>query len=134
MAATQSTYRAVQAVSPGKLELANLPVVDPPAGHVRVRVEACGACHSDSATVEGILPIQWPRVPGHEAVGRIDVVGQGVEGWAVGKRVGIGFLGGACGYCEYCPDGDLVNFLEPSLTRLQHQCRYARMIYRQANR
>ena len=72
MAATQSTYRAVQAVSPGKLELANLPVVDPPVGHVRVRVEACGVCHSDSATVEGILPIQWPRVPGHEAVGRID--------------------------------------------------------------
>ena len=60
MAAAQSPYRAVQAVSPGKLELANLPVVDPPAGHVRVRVEACGVCHSDSATVEGILPIQWP--------------------------------------------------------------------------
>jgi propanol-preferring alcohol dehydrogenase len=84
MAATQSTYRAVQAVSPGKLELANLPVVDPPAGHVRVRVEACSFCHSDSATVEGISPIRWPRVPGQEAVGRIDVVGQGVEGWANG--------------------------------------------------
>src|SRR5271157_3600197 len=95
-----ATYRAVQAVSPGKLELTEKPLLDPPAGHVRIRVEACGVCHSDSATVEGILPIQWPRVPGHEAVGRIDVVGQGVEGWAVGQRVGIGFLGGAGGYAE----------------------------------
>src|ERR1700683_2129357 len=128
MAAAQSTYRAVQAVSPGKLELAELPVVDPPAGHVRVRVEACGVCHSDSATVEGILPIQWPRVPGHEAVGRIDVVGQGVEGWAVGQRVGIGFLGGACGYCEYCRDGDLVNCVNQGYTGVQHDGGYAELM------
>ena len=67
-----ATYRAVQAVSPGKLELTDKPLLDPPAGHVRIRVEACGVCHSDSATVEGALPIAWPRVPGHEAVGRID--------------------------------------------------------------
>src|SRR5467141_3377177 len=76
-----STYRAVQAVSPGKLELTEKPVLDPSAGHVRIRVEACGVCHSDSATVEGVLPIEWPRVPGHEAVGRIDAIGEGVEGW-----------------------------------------------------
>lgn len=133
MAATQSTYRAVQAVSPGKLELANLPVADPPAGHVRVRVEACGVCHSDSATVEGILPIQWPRVPGHEAVGRIDVVGQGVEGWAVGQRVGIGFLGGACGYCEYCRDGDLVNCVNQGFTGVQHDGGYAEMMIAKAS-
>jgi len=133
MAATQSTYRAVQAVSPGKLELANLPVVDSPAGHVRVRVEACGVCHSDSATVEGILPIQWPRVPGHEAVGRIDVVGQGVEGWAVGQRVGIGFLGGACGYCEYCRDGDLVNCVNQGYTGVQHDGGYAEMMIAKAS-
>ena len=133
MAVTQSTYRAVQAVSPGKLELANLPVVDPPAGHVRVRVEACGVCHSDSLTVEGILPIRWPRVPGHEAVGRIDVVGQGVEGWAVGQRVGIGFLGGACGYCEYCRDGDLVNCLSQGYTGVQHDGGYAEMMIAKAS-
>ena len=82
-----STYRAVQAVSKGKLEMTEKPLVDPPAGHVRLRVEACGVCHSDSATVEGILPIQWPRVPGHEAVGRIDMTGEGVEGW---KFIGMG--------------------------------------------
>jgi alcohol dehydrogenase, propanol-preferring len=133
MAAKQPTYRAVQAVSPGNLELANLPVVEPPAGHVRVRVEACGVCHSDSATVEGILPIQWPRVPGHEVVGRIDVVGQGVEGWAVGQRVGIGFLGGACGYCEYCRDGDLVNCVNQGYTGVQHDGGYAEMMIAKAS-
>jgi propanol-preferring alcohol dehydrogenase len=133
MTATQSTYRAVQAVSPGKLELTSLPVVDPPAAHVRVRVEACGVCHSDSATVEGIFPIQWPRVPGHEAVGRIDVVGQGVEGWVVGQRVGIGFLGGACGYCEYCRDGDLVNCANQGYTGVQHDGGYAEMMIAKAS-
>src|SRR5271163_3059136 len=111
MTITQSTYRAVQATAPGKLELTDKPLLDPPAGHVRIRVEACGVCHSDSATVEGLLPIEWPRVPGHEAVGRIDVIGEGVEGWAVGQRVGVGFLGGSCGHCEYCRDGDLVAVL-----------------------
>src|ERR1700732_1074950 len=123
-----TTYRAVQAGAPGKLNLCQKPFPEPPPGHVRVRVEACGVCHSDSATVEGILPIQWPRVPGHEAGGRIDVVGQGVEGWAVGQRVGIGFLGGACGYCEYCRDGDLVNCVNQGYTGVQHDGGYAEMM------
>jgi propanol-preferring alcohol dehydrogenase len=130
---TQTTYRAVQAVSPGKLELTTLPVVEPPAGHVRLQVEACGVCHSDSATVEGILPIEWPRVPGHEAVGRIDVIGEGVEGWTVGQRVGIGFLGGACGYCEYCRDGDLVNCVNQGYTGVQHDGGYAEMMIAKAS-
>jgi D-arabinose 1-dehydrogenase-like Zn-dependent alcohol dehydrogenase len=82
-----SNYRAVQAVSKGKLELTHKPLLDPPAGHVRIRVEACGVCHSDSATVEGVLPIEWPRVPGHEAVGRIDVVGEGASGAVRGEQV-----------------------------------------------
>jgi propanol-preferring alcohol dehydrogenase len=133
MTETQTTYRAVQAVSPGKLELTTLPVVEPPAGHVRVRIEACGVCHSDSATVEGLLPIEWPRVPGHEAVGRIDVVGEGVEGWTVGQRVGIGFLGGACGYCEYCRDGDLVNCINQGYTGVQHDGGYAEMMIAKAS-
>src|ERR1700688_1596724 len=128
-----TTYRAVQAVAPGKLELVQKPFTEPPSGHVRVRVEACGVCHSDSATIEGILPIQWPRVPGHEAVGRIDVVGEGVEGWAVGQRVGIGFLGGACGYCEYCRDGDLVNCVNQGYTGVQHDGGYAEMMIAKAS-
>src|SRR6266446_1189738 len=98
MTQPQTTYLAVQAVSPGKLQLTSLPIVEPPAGHVRVRVEACGVCHSDSATVEGILPIEWPRVPGHEAVGRIDVIGGAAGGWTFGRGVGVGFSGGACGF------------------------------------
>src|SRR5271163_1101454 len=128
-----STYRAVQAVSPGKLELTGKPLLDPPAGHVRIRVEACGVCHSDSATVEGVLPIQWPRVPGHEAVGRIDVIGEGVEGWVVGQRVGVGFLGGSCGHCEYCRDGDLVNCKNQSFTGVQQDGGYAEVMIAKAS-
>jgi Alcohol dehydrogenase GroES-like domain len=74
-----STYRAVHVVSPGKLELTDKPLLDPNPGHVRIRLEACGVCHSDSFTVEGAFPIEWPRVPGHEAVGRIDMIGAGAR-------------------------------------------------------
>jgi len=72
-------------------------------------------------------------VPGHEAVGRIDVVGQGVEGWSVGQRVGIGFLGGACGYCDYCRDGDLVNCVNQGYTGVQHDGGYAEMMIAKAS-
>src|SRR6266850_4028647 len=88
MSQTRSTYRAVQAIRPGKLELTEKPLLDPPPRHVRIRVEACGVCHSDAGTVEGVFPIQWPRVPGHEIVGRIEALGEEVETWAVGQRVG----------------------------------------------
>src|SRR6202166_472846 len=128
-----TTYRAVQAVAPGKLELVQKPFTEPPPGHVRIRVEACGVCHSDSATVEGILPIQWPRVPGHEAVGRIDAIGEDVQGWAVGQRVGVGFLGGSCGYCEYCRDGDLVNCINQGYTGVQHDGGYAEIMIAKAS-
>ena len=80
-----TTYRAVQAVAPASLNLCRTPLKPPP-GHVRIRVEACGVCHSDSATVEGILPIQWPRVPGHEAVGRIDAIGEDGQGGPLGSE------------------------------------------------
>src|ERR1700738_1150803 len=120
-----ATYKAVQAISPGRLELVEKPLKAPGPGQVRIRVEACGVCHSDSATVEGILPIQWPRVPGHEAVGRIDAIGDDVQGWALGQRVGVGFLGGSGGYCEYCRDGDLVNCNNQSYTGVQQDGGYA---------
>ena len=81
MPQAEVTYRAVQAISPGKLELTRKPLIDPQPGYVRIRVEACGVCHTDAATVEGVFPIAWPRVPGHEAVGVIDKLGAGVEGW-----------------------------------------------------
>src|SRR6201987_4662127 len=104
-----ATYRAIELSGPGKFSEVRKPLLDPGPNQVRIRVEACGVCHSDSATVDGLFPIAWPRVPGHEVVGRIDALGSGVQGWAVGQRVGVGFLGGFCGYCQYCRDGDLVN-------------------------
>src|SRR5271170_5143450 len=128
-----ATYRAVQAIGPGKLELTKKPILDPQPGHVRIRVEACGVCHSDSATVEGLLPIQWPRVPGHEAVGRIELIGEGVEGWAVGQRVGVGFLGGSCGHCGYCRDGDLVNCMNQAYTGVQEDGGYAEVMIAKAS-
>jgi D-arabinose 1-dehydrogenase-like Zn-dependent alcohol dehydrogenase len=108
MMESTSTYQAVQAVAPGRLELVRKPIRNPGPGEVRIRVEACGVCHSDSGTVDGMFPIDWPRVPGHEAVGRIDALGPRVRGWAAGQRVGVGFLGGSCGHCDYCRGGDLV--------------------------
>jgi alcohol dehydrogenase, propanol-preferring len=124
----KATYRAVQVVSPGKWELTSKPMVDPPLGHVRIRVEACGVCHSDSATVDGLFPIEWPRVPGHEVVGRIDALGDGVQGWAVGQRVGVGFLGGSCGYCEFCRNGDLVNCRNQEYTGIHRDGGYAEVM------
>jgi propanol-preferring alcohol dehydrogenase len=132
MSHAEVTYRAVHAVSPGKLELTRKPLVEPGAGHVRIRVEACGVCHSDAATVEGVFPIAWPRVPGHEAVGVIDLLGTGVEGWAVGQRVGVGFLGGNCGRCEPCRGGDLVSCQNQEFTGIQHDGGYAEALIAKA--
>jgi len=133
MLATQSTYRAVQAVGPGKLELTTKPLVDPRPGYVRIRVEVCGVCHSDSGTVDAVFPIDWPRVPGHEVVGRIDAMGAGVEGWKVGQRVGVGFLAGSCGYCEFCRAGDLVNCRNQEFTGIHHDGGYAEVLIARAS-
>jgi D-arabinose 1-dehydrogenase-like Zn-dependent alcohol dehydrogenase len=88
------------------LHLAERNLPEPGPGEVRVKVEACGVCHNDSLAVEGTMPgATFPRVPGHEIAGRIDAVGQGVQGWAVGSRVGVGWFGGACYRCEPLPPG-----------------------------
>jgi alcohol dehydrogenase, propanol-preferring len=131
--ATNSTYRAVHAVSPGRLELTVKPLQSPGPGQVRIRVEACGVCHSDTATVEGAFPIEWPRVPGHEVVGRIDELGTAVQGWVVGQRVGVGFLGGPCGYCDFCRGGDLVNCRNQEQTGIQHDGGYAEVMIAKAS-
>ncbi len=127
------TYRAVHAVSPGKLELTRKPLVEPRPGYVRIRVQACGVCHSDAGTVEGVFPIAWPRVPGHEAVGVIDMLGAGVEGWTVGQRVGVGFLGGSCGHCQQCRRGDPVSCLNQEFTGIQHDGGYAEVLIARAS-
>ena len=128
-----STYRAVQAVSPGCLELTQKTLQAPGPGKVRIRIEACGVCHSDAGTVEGLFPIDWPRVPGHEVIGRIDELGSGVQGWAVGQRVGVGFLGGSCGYCAFCRGGDLVNCQNQQYTGIHHDGGYAEVMIAKAS-
>jgi propanol-preferring alcohol dehydrogenase len=127
------TYRAIEVTKPGEFAEVSRPVPDPGPNQVRIRVEACGVCHSDAATVEGLFPIDWPRVPGHEVVGRIDALGSGVQGWAVGQRVGVGFLGGFCGYCEYCRDGDLVNCRNQEFTGIHHDGGYAEVMIAKAS-
>ena len=89
-----ATYKAIEVSKPGEFSQVQKPLLEPGPNQVRIRVAACGVCHSDSGTVEGVFPISWPRVPGHEVVGRIDALGSGVQGWAVGQRVGVGFLEG----------------------------------------
>ena len=103
-----SKMRAVQvAQAGGPLELVERDIPEPGAGLVRIKVEACGVCHSDSLTVEGGFPgLMYPRVPGHEVIGVIDAVGPGVAGWSPGQRVGVGWNGGYCGYCEACRRGN----------------------------
>lgn len=125
---TASTYRAVQATAPGQLELVELPIQEPPAGHVRIRVEACGVCHSDAATVEGVMPVEYPRVPGHELVGRIEALGEGVSGWELGQRVGVGFLGGHCNVCAFCRRGDFVNCTNQGWTGVHSDGGYAEVM------
>ena len=102
--------RAVQVAQPnGRFELVERENPDPGSGFVRVKVEACGICHSDSFTKQGLWPgIRYPRVPGHEIAGTIDALGTGVAGWKAGQRVGVGWHGGHCGYCDSCRRGDFV--------------------------
>jgi D-arabinose 1-dehydrogenase-like Zn-dependent alcohol dehydrogenase len=93
----------------GPFELDEREIAEPGAGHVRIKVEACGVCHSDALTKEGKWPgIRYPRVPGHEIAGIVDAVGEGVAGWMRGQRVGIGWHGGHCGHCDSCRRGDFV--------------------------
>jgi D-arabinose 1-dehydrogenase-like Zn-dependent alcohol dehydrogenase len=105
-----SKMRAVQVTGPKKsFEIVERDIPEPGAGQVRIKVEACGICHSDSMTKEGLWPgIQYPRVPGHEIAGTIDTIGNGVTGWEKGQRVGVGWHGGHCGYCDSCRRGDFV--------------------------
>ena len=102
--------RAVQAARAGSLELVEHDLPEPAQGEVRVRIEACGVCHSDSFTIEGQWPgLSFPRIPGHEIAGVIDAVGAGVVGWRTGQRVGVGWFGGHCGHCEPCRRGWLID-------------------------
>ncbi len=109
--------RAVQVPrAGGPFELVERDIPDPGPGTVRIKVQACGICHSDSVIKEGQLPgIQYPRVPGHEVAGVIDAVGAGVQGWKRGDRAGVGWHGGNCGYCDNCRRGEFFACLNLTL-------------------
>ena len=103
--------KAVQVPKPGgDFQIVEKEIPQPPAGHVRIKVQACGVCHSDVITKEGVFPgIQYPRVPGHEVAGVIDELGAGVAHWNKGQRVGVGWHGGQCGWCIACRRGEFGN-------------------------
>src|SRR2546426_8593506 len=105
-----ATMRAVQVSRPGgPFEMVERPIPEPGAGAVRIKVRACGICHSDALTKEGGWPgIQYPRVPGHEVAGAIDAVGPGVVGWEEGQPAGVGWHGGDDGRRGPCPRGGKV--------------------------
>jgi alcohol dehydrogenase len=86
-----------------KLRMEERDLPQPGRHEVRIKVQACGVCHSDSLTVQGLMPgLVYPRIPGHEVIGVIDALGADVDGWSVGTRVGVGWFGGSCGYCGHC--------------------------------
>ncbi len=117
----------MQVSAPGAtLELVERELPEPGRGEVRVRVEACGICHSDAFTVEGSMPgIEYPRVPGHEIAGTIDAVGEDVVPWEVGQRVGVGWFGGHCGHCDPCRRGDLISCLNGLIPGIAYDGGYA---------
>ena len=128
-----STYRAFQVTGQRQFELVQRELVGPRPGHVRFRVHSCGVCHSDVLAVEGLRPDpRRPVVPGHEVVGVIDALGEGVTGWSVGDRVGLGFLGGHCGVCVWCRRGDFVNCENQPRPGTTADGGYAEVVYARA--
>src|ERR1700761_2504611 len=123
-----ATMRAVQVARPGgPLELVERDIPEPGAGSLRLKVQACGVCHSDSVTKDGLFPnIAYPLVPGHEVIGIIDAIGAGVAFWQMGQRVGVGWHGGNCGYCDACRRGDAFACeTETLVTGISHDGGYA---------
>jgi D-arabinose 1-dehydrogenase-like Zn-dependent alcohol dehydrogenase len=120
--------RAVQVTqAKGPFELVEREIPQPGPRQVRIKVHACGVCHSDSITKEGVLPgIKYPCVPGHEVAGVIDAIGEGVKGWKPGQRVGVGWYGGHCGYCNSCRRGDFITCqIDPKYSGISYDGGYA---------
>ena len=121
------SMRVAQVSRPnGPLEIVERPVPEPGPGTVRIRVHACGICHSDSFTKTGAFPgIQFPRVPGHEVAGEIDAVGAGAAPWKPGDRVGVGWNGGYDGHCDHCRRGDFFACVTGEVTGITFDGGYA---------
>ncbi|WP_368409299.1 alcohol dehydrogenase [Halomarina litorea] len=119
--------RAVQVPEPGgDFEAVDREIPDPEPNEVRVAVDACGVCHSDAFVKEGAFPgIDYPRTPGHEVAGRVDAVGEDVEGWEAGQRVGVGWHGGHCFTCDACRRGDFINCEDALVTGIAFDGGYA---------
>jgi D-arabinose 1-dehydrogenase-like Zn-dependent alcohol dehydrogenase len=129
----KDTYKAVEVSAPGVFRVVERQVSEPGAGQVRIRVEACGVCHSDAGTVTGTFAgLSLPRVPGHEVVGRIEAMGNGVSKWKIGQRVGVGFFGGEDGLCEPCRRGDIVNCQNPVYPGITVDGGYAELMIAEA--
>ncbi len=127
------TYKAVEVSAPSVLRIVERQVPEAGAGQVRIRVEACGICHTDAATVTGIYPgLSLPRVPGHEVVGRIEALGSGVSRWNIGQRVGVGLIAGEDGVCEPCRRQDIVNCQNPVLSGVTVDGGYAEVMIAEA--
>src|SRR5216683_5936773 len=127
------TYKAVEVSAAGTLRVVERQVSEPGAGQVRIRVEACGICHTDAATVTGTYPgLRLPRVPGHEVVGLIEALGSGVSRWKIGQRVGVGFFGGEDGVCEPCRRGDMVQCQNPVIPGITADGGYAEVMIAEA--
>ena len=118
--------RAAQISKPGgNFELVERPIPEPARNEVRIKVEACGICHSDALVKEGYWPgIQYPRVPGHEIAGRVDAVGADVTQWKPGQRVGVGWHGGHCFICDACRRGDFVLCQNEKITGVSYDGGY----------
>ncbi|WP_165001020.1 alcohol dehydrogenase [Rothia uropygioeca] len=106
-------------------EIVNVPIPEPRAGQVRVKVHACGVCHSDAFTVAGAMGNEFPRSPGHEIAGEIDAVGDGVTAWSPGQRVGVGWFGGCDFTCEACRRGDFVSCENGEIPGIHYDGGYA---------
>jgi alcohol dehydrogenase/propanol-preferring alcohol dehydrogenase len=123
-----SKMKVAQITKPGgDFELVERDIPEPGAGQVRVKVEACGICHSDVLVKEGLWPgLQYPRVPGHEVAGHVDAVGGGVTNWKKGQRVGVGWHGGHDFVCEQCRRGDFAMCVNRKVTGIDFDGGYAK--------
>ncbi len=122
-----ATMKAMQVPhAGGEFELVERPIPEPQDGQVRIKVEACGVCHSDALVKEGgPYPIAYPRIPGHEVIGVIDALGAGVHPWTVGQRVGVGWHGGHCFVCTPCRRGDFINCENARIAGISYDGGYA---------
>jgi D-arabinose 1-dehydrogenase-like Zn-dependent alcohol dehydrogenase len=122
--------KAAQISKPGgDWELVTRDIPEPGPGEVRIKVEACGICHSDMLVKDGLWPgLAYPRIPGHEIAGRIDAVGAGATYWKVGQRVGVGWHGGHCFRCDACRRGDFILCESGKITGISHDGGYAEYV------